>query len=175
MGGGDRFGLFGNGFDPPRPVVPVTQAYEVYWRSKIGLNVSLSNDLECYTSDRLHRILGCGALLLTKSFPMMSTYGLNHGENCLVWETPEEAVQLAREVLADDTTREEIARAGAQLARENHTWDVRMLELAPLLDAARGESHAAHLSAEDLAEVRREAALDAANSSGNTPEPSEVL
>ena len=27
MVGGDRFGLFGNGFDPPRPVVPVTQAY----------------------------------------------------------------------------------------------------------------------------------------------------
>mgnify|MGYP001566853158 CR=1 FL=1 len=31
----------------------------------------------------------------------------------------------------------EIAAAGAKLARENHTWYIRMLELVPYLDAVR--------------------------------------
>ena len=94
-------------------------------------------DYECYTSDRLFRILGCGALLLVKSFPDMSVLGLRHGENCLAWETPEEAVTLAKDALANHDTLDGIAQAGAKLAREHHTWQVRMHELAAYVDAVR--------------------------------------
>lgn len=135
---GDRLGLFGRGWGGEERTVPLAQAHEVYWRSKAGLNVSLANDLECYTSDRLHRILGCGALLLAKSFPMMSTYGLEHGVNCLVWETPEQAVALAREWLLTDRDWKAVADAGATLAHANMTWDTRMLEVIPYLEAVRG-------------------------------------
>lgn len=152
---GNRFGLFGrgwadylraNGVEHVDQTVPLAQAHEVYWRSRIGLNVSLANYLDCYQSDRMHRILGCGTLLLTKSFPGMGTYGLRRDETCLIWETPEEAVNLARIAAhnlagnAGDGIRErteDIAAAGAHLAREHHTWSVRMQEMVPYINAVR--------------------------------------
>ena len=134
---GERFGLFGNGWFGNVRTVSLKTAHEVYQKSRMGLNVSLANFLECYTSDRMHRILGCGAALLTKSFPGMSSFGLVDGVNCIVWETPEEAVQLARMWLDMPEELAALAAAGAKLARENLTWNTRMLELVPYLDAVR--------------------------------------
>jgi hypothetical protein len=134
---GDRFGLFGNGWENDSKTVPLRKAHEAYWESKIGLNVSLANFLSCYSSDRLHRILGCGSLLLTKRFPMMSTYGLVHGSNALIWDIPEQAVTLAKDILAQPEKLAEIAHNGATLARDHHAWGVRCLELQPYLDAVR--------------------------------------
>ena len=134
---GPRFGLFGSGWGEGVPKVPLQRAHEVYWRSKMGLSISLMNDLECYSSDRLHRILGSGALALVKRFPGMSTWGLKHGESCLVWDTADEAVALATKYAADEKGCTEIAAAGAKLAREHLTWDARMLELVPYLEAVR--------------------------------------
>lgn len=183
---GDRFGLFGNGWNATRnatcrrcgkperefgltsnecqdavgtwgvhdvgslPVCswPLARSHEVYWRSRIGLNISLANTLDCYTSDRLFRIMGCGSLLLTKRFPGMSVLGLVDGENCLVFENAAMAAPLAQAALGlagmdskwgigpEDATR--IAAAGAALARERHTWNARMLELQCYVDAVRG-------------------------------------
>ncbi len=149
---GDKFGLFGSGWGADSKVVPVTESHEVYWRSKIGLSVSLDNKLEMYSSDRLHKILGCGALLLVKRFPGMKVFGLDEDYNCLAFDTAEEAVYKAK--FAVDTPiassdgilprsglargdREQIAEAGAALARNHHTWSVRMKELQPYLDAVR--------------------------------------
>lgn len=133
---GKRFGIFGSGYEGGEPIA-LANAHQAYWRSRIGLNVSFVNFFDCYSSDRIFRILGCGSLLLTKSFPMMSTYGLVHGENCIVWETPADAVEAARIALSRPGDLAEIAAAGARLARERHTWDSRVLELLPLVEAAR--------------------------------------
>ena len=134
---GDRFGLYGRGWGRAEKVVPLDRAHEIYWGSKIGLNVSLANYLECYSSDRIFRIMGCGALLLTKSFPMMSVLGLRDGDNCVVWETPAEAVSKAKEIFEDEDRRRAIAEVGAKLARERHTWLARMGELSALVQAVR--------------------------------------
>src|SRR5262249_3607901 len=128
--------LFGTGWGGRAEVVALDKAHEVYQHSRIGLNISLDNNLECYSSDRIFRILGCGALLLTKRFPGMSVLGLEHGKNCLVFDTVEEAVELVRKTVP--TRVAEIAAAGAQLAREHHTWAVRMQELQAYVDAVRG-------------------------------------
>ena len=137
---GPRFALYGSGHKGGLGQIPLRQAQEAYWRSKIGLNISLCNFFGAYSSDRIFRILGCGALCLTKRFPLLSTYGLEHGKNCLIWDTPAEAVALARAYAspAREAERAEIAAAGAQLALEHHTWEVRMGELAALLQAVRG-------------------------------------
>lgn len=134
---GDKFGLFGSGWGEGSKVVPVTKSHEVYWRSKIGLSVSLDNKLEMYSSDRLHRILGCGALLLVKRFPGMQVFGLEHEVNCVIWDTPDEAVKFAQRLADWDEFAQNIAAAGAALAHNHHTWSVRMRELQPYLDAVR--------------------------------------
>ncbi len=58
---GDRFGLYGRGWGGVEKAVPIFRAHEVYRESKIGLSVSLLNNLECYTSDRLFHIVKCPA------------------------------------------------------------------------------------------------------------------
>lgn len=127
---GDRFGLYGRGWGGEEKAVALSEAHTVYWRSKIGLNVSLANYMEAYSSDRLHRILGCGCLLLTKRFPLMSVYGLNHGTNCLIWDTPSEALNLAKQIVKDPNKLLEMAKSGNDLAKNTMTWDSRMFELS---------------------------------------------
>lgn len=170
---GERFGLFGSGWNEYRAcvrcgklekemcldsnecqdregvwglhvvgkpyveTVPVTESHEVYWKSRIGLSVSLDNKLECYTSDRLLRIMACGSLLLVKRFPGMDVLGLEHEVNCAIWDTSEEAVEFAKRLAGGDEFAQGIAAAGAKMARENHTWGVRMRELQPYIDAVR--------------------------------------
>lgn len=137
---GARFALYGSGHPGGRGALPLCRAHEAYQRSRIGLNISLCNTFLAYSSDRIFRILGCGALLLAKRFPLVSTYGLVHGENCLLWDTPEEAVALAKRAVAPggEAERVRMAAAGAELAAERHTWTARMGELAALLAAVRG-------------------------------------
>ncbi len=137
---GSRFGLYGSGHKGGQGAIPLAQAHEAYHRAKIGLNVSLCNFFDAYSSDRIFRILGCGTLLLAKRFPLASVFGLSHSENCLIWDTPAEAVELARGILAPgrEADRARIAAAGAELARQHHTWEARMGELAALLAAVRG-------------------------------------
>ena len=57
---GDRFGMFGRGWaeflgqhgiEHVEQTVPLNRAHEIYWRSRIGLNVSLCNFLENYSID----------------------------------------------------------------------------------------------------------------------------
>jgi hypothetical protein len=138
---GPRFALWGSGYKGGLGHIALRDAHTGYWRSRMGLNVSLHNGLDCYSSDRIFRILGCGSLLLVKSFPMMSVYGLKDSVNCVTWDDPDDlsrkAVEWASSARDDDADR--IARAGAALARERHTWDARMHELVPLLAAVRKE------------------------------------
>lgn len=111
---------------------------EVYQRSHAGINVSISNQLERYSSDRLLRILGSGTACLTQRFPGIETWGLHHGENCLAFDTPQECLALVREIATHDPRTLErvraIGRAGAALAYQHHTWDVRLRELRALLE-----------------------------------------
>lgn len=136
---GESFRLYGGGFGPQTSALPLNRAHEGYHNAKIGLNISLCNFFPAYQSDRIFRILGCGSLLLTKRFPLMSSYGLVDGTNCLVWDTAADAVAGARHALSSrPDCLDSIAAAGAQLAEANHTWEVRMRELIPLIEHVRG-------------------------------------
>jgi len=115
--------------------IALEKSHTVYQRSKVGLSISLMNDLDCYTSDRALRILGCGALLLVKSFSMMSVLGLIDGVNCLAWGTAEEAVEKAKLALSPDA--DPIRKTGAELAREHHGWGTRMEEMMAYVNAVR--------------------------------------
>lgn len=136
---GASFRLYGSGHGGNIAPIPLCDSHRAYQHAKIGLNVSLCNFFEAYSSDRIFRILGCGALLLAKRFPLMSSYGLVDGVNCLIWDSPEEAANLAHLYLNGTVAeRESKAAAGVALALERHTWSSRMRELAAILKAVRG-------------------------------------
>jgi hypothetical protein len=140
---GERFGLFGTGWrwnTVTRFAAPCDgSARRAYASSRLAISASLCNDLEFYASNRLPRILACGTPALTKAFPGIDSWGLVHGENCLLWDTPEAAVQIAREWLSKPEALEQLGREGAVLARERHSWQARMRELVLYLDAVRDE------------------------------------
>lgn len=133
---GVRFALYGTGYGADVQPIPLSRSHEALWMSKLALSISLSNDFEFYSSDRLPRALACGGAVLLKRFSGMGSWGLRHGENCLAWESVEEAVTLAGEAVATGAW-EHLGVAGAALASAHHTWNVRMLELQPYLDAVR--------------------------------------
>jgi hypothetical protein len=139
-GMGSRFGLFGGGWGQGVGSVTPAASGDVYRGAHLGLSVSLASWLERYSSDRLFRILACGCTALVKRFDDCASYGLRDGETAVLFDEAEGALAAARALLAPERRDElrAIGRRGAQLARDHHSWAVRMRELVPLLAAARG-------------------------------------
>lgn len=137
---GARFGLFGRGWGKGTAHLPPGQSGQVYRCSHFALSISNCSFQERYSSDRLLRALACGSPVLMKAFPDWQSFGLAHGENVLVWETLDELMALVRARLDPARRGElrEIGRRGATLAREDHSWGIRIQELFPFVAAARG-------------------------------------
>lgn len=137
---GKRCGVFGGGW--PRGHVAAADSAEVYRTSKLGVSISLCSGLERYSSDRLLRALACGTGVLCKDFNDSGSWGLRHGHNVLLFDTVQECLALASEWTAADRAAalRAIGNAGAALAREHHTWAVRMAELGVYLRAVRGQA-----------------------------------
>lgn len=137
---GERFGLFGLGWGSVVAHLPPAASGEVYRQASLALSVSLCSFLERYSSDRLFRALACGPTVLLKTFDDWRSFGLVDGDNVLVWDSVDDVVRLADEWLAPARReqRREIGRRGARLAREHHSWGVRVQELTPLVAAMRG-------------------------------------
>jgi hypothetical protein len=137
---GGRFGLFGDrwcgGFSPLAPEL----SGDAYRGARMALSVSVCSNLERYSSDRLFRSLACGTAVLMKSFCDWGSFGLEHERNVLAWETPAKLHAVLEKWLDDKRAPNlrGIGRAGAKLAREHHSWGIRILELYPLVVAARG-------------------------------------
>src|SRR5262249_28956223 len=91
--------------------------------------------------DRLLRALACGTPVLMKAFSDHASFGLVSGQNVLTWDQASEALSLLRDWSAPERrdALRELGWSGASLARAHHSWGARMLELVPLLAAARGE------------------------------------
>jgi hypothetical protein len=137
---GERFGLFGHGWGGGVAHLPAGQSGDTYRRAHFALSISLCSVLERYSSDRLFRALACGTSVLLKAFDDWPSFGLQHGENLLVWESVDEAMALVDEWLnpARRSQLREIGRRGARLAREHHSWGIRMQELYPFVMVMRG-------------------------------------
>jgi hypothetical protein len=111
----------------------------IYRASHMAASVSISGQLERYSSDRLYRVLGSGTLALVHYFDDMESHGLVNGTNCLVFHNPIEARDIALTALSwPNERRREIGLAGAQLASQHHTWRVRLAELNHKLRVLRG-------------------------------------
>jgi hypothetical protein len=134
-----RFCAYGGGWGSGH--LQQSRAGDIYRGSLMALSVSLVSDLGRYTSDRLFRAMACGTTVLCKRFSDCEGLGLEHEKNCLLWDTPAEAVALAKKWL-NPSLREgllAIGKEGSLLVYKHHTWDVRVRELAALVSTLRGE------------------------------------
>lgn len=110
---------------------------DIYDQSALAVSLSLTQSLGRYSSDRLLRCLACGVPTFVREFSGMSSWGLRHLDNCIVWPA-EMSVERAVEWIAHFNPADTIGQNGARLAQQHHTWEVRMRELAVYLAALRG-------------------------------------
>lgn len=117
--------------------VPSKDSAGIYDQSALAVSLSLAHNLGRYSSDRLLRCLACGVPTFVREFKGMSSWGLRHLDNCIVWPREMSAEQAA-EWIAHFRPADTIGQNGALLAQQHHTWEVRMRELAVYLAALRG-------------------------------------
>ena len=137
---GLRFRGYGPGWNDPRiKPLPQIQAGDVLRRSRLAVIVSATSALARYSSDRLFRAAACGAVPLVRRFDDIEGLGFVDGETCLVFDTPTQAVEIARQWLGRPGELAEIGRRAAEVAATHHTWEGRRLEeLSAILHAIRG-------------------------------------
>lgn len=92
-------------------------------RAKIGFNKNLSYDINYRTFETI----ACGACLLTQRDWDLEKLGFVDGENCVLYDSDDMAVELAKELLATGKWQE-IGRAGLELAkRHNYVERIKLL------------------------------------------------
>lgn len=82
-------------------------------------------DCELYTSDRLWRIMACGAFCLTKYFKGIET-DFVQGVHLDWWHTIEELKEKVAYYLNNEDIRKKMAVAGMDHVRAIHTWGYRI-------------------------------------------------
>lgn len=119
------------------PQLSIDKEAGIYAACKVAISMSMRNDLERYTSDRLLRMLGCGVLSCVEEFPDYAGLGLEHGINCLMWRDRDGLELLLRQVLGGEIPHADEIRRGARELSKLHTWDAHMGELMAIVDAVR--------------------------------------
>lgn len=98
------------------------QAAEIYARSKIVFNISMTDDVNM----RCFEVLGSKSFLLTNWLPTIEELGFEDGKTCALYRTLDEAVEKARYYIEHEDERQKIVEAGHELAMSRHTIDHRV-------------------------------------------------
>lgn len=114
-----QVGGISGGFVQPREAAAIMRS------AKVTLSTSLFNDLGRYTSDRLKRALCAGAVVALRRFPDLEGLGLQDGKNCLVWQSPEDLIEILRDWQRPERApeRRALRQAAAALGRARFCWD----------------------------------------------------
>lgn len=88
---------------------------------KIQLNKNISNDVNY----RNFETMGCKTVLLTDENDQYEELGFKDGENCFIYDSVEDAVNIVRTLEQDDTLVETVATAGYNFAATKHTFKKR--------------------------------------------------
>lgn len=107
--------------------------------ARVAVIQSLFTDLRRYTSDRLQGSMLTGAFCAIQRFSDMEGYGLRDGVNCVIWDDAPGLIALLQDWLRPerDEQREEIRRAGRNLALREMTWHASMEQLMAIVRAER--------------------------------------
>lgn len=144
MDAGIGVGVVGPGWPRGFPSIgtcPVKQQIHVWRAAKVCINVNHFNDIERYYSDRQLIAMASGKPVACAYVP-----GLEHEfedrKHCMWFRTPEQAVEVVRELLADDDLRQQIGTAGRAEVVANHTWEKRIGDLLPFVESLRAAPRA---------------------------------
>jgi hypothetical protein len=96
----------------------------------LGINALSEQGIERQggTSNRLWRVLGAGGCFLGEWVDGVEAFA-RHGEHALWYQSPTDAVALARQYLLDPDARSRIGEAGRRHALERHTYAHRLARL----------------------------------------------
>lgn len=104
---------------------------KIYRGGKIGINLSHFN-YERYSSDRIHRLMGCGIMCLSHYYEGIELeYGI--GKHLDVWRNLDELEQKIDYYLSHEDERKRIAKAGCEHVHKNHTWSNRIKQLSEMI------------------------------------------
>ena len=117
---GDRFGVYGYGWDGTRPVSS-KQERMLYSNAKIAIN---HNHVHApgYTSDRMMRAMSCGATMLTSSIEN-GIPGLVSGHDYFEWSTVDELIDKIDMLLGDEVLCSLVAANGRRSVSAEYSWD----------------------------------------------------
>jgi len=108
--------------------------FRVLAASRVVLNRHIGIAREYANNMRLYEATGVGALLATDSKRNLADL-FEPGREIIAYRDSGDLVQKVRAVLADESARREIAAAGQARTLREHTYAVRMRELADILEA----------------------------------------
>lgn len=116
---GDRFGVYGNGWEHGR-FVNQEETAEIYRNAKIVINYS-HYDCSRYSSNRLVFALACGAFVLTQDYKHL--YKDFDKKELLSFQGAHDVVEACEHWLPKEKQRKEIAHNGYIKVRDNYTFD----------------------------------------------------
>ena len=131
---GERFQIYGGGWEKhgikTKWVDNKTEA-DLYASCKIAISVS-NFDFKRYYSDRLLRIMACGAFPMSHEFECIEKdYGV--GKNIMTFRDTTDLIEKCHYYLNNKNERNEIAAAALEKSKDT-TWGVRAKELIQVLD-----------------------------------------
>lgn len=95
-----------------------------YNQCKMAINLSHYN-LPRYSSDRIFRIMGSGALCLTKWYPEIEK-DFSNNEHLIIWHTLPDLIDKINYFLVHETERKQIAENGYNLVKYRDIWQKRI-------------------------------------------------
>lgn len=119
---GNRFGVYGNGWSGLESgnITSYEEEGLAYRSCKIAINLS-HFAYKRYSSDRMYRILGSGALCLSHHYPDIEM-DFEIGKDLVVWENIDDLVSKIKKYLLCESDRGIIALNGCLKARTKFTW-----------------------------------------------------
>lgn len=110
------------------------EMYGILQQSRITLNYHIDLAEDFANNLRLFEATGVGTLLLTDSKRNLHEL-FEPGREVVVYHNPDECVELARYYLDHEGERDAIAKAGQRRTLRDHTYRLRMQELAALFES----------------------------------------
>lgn len=135
--------FFGYGADQLSPTSPIKprhhgevwglDMYRALARSRVTLNRHINTAQNNANNMRLYEATGVGTLLITDMKDNLHEL-FEIGKEVVAYNSPEEAAELIRYYLDHEEEARAIARAGQARTLKDHTYQVRMVELADILE-----------------------------------------